>query len=451
MKRTPAIYASVPASEYNASFYYRLILPLWTMQRMGLNVTVDIDYMQSSLHPHERQQHQLTSDINICYQVANPAMVDMMRTLASWPYQTNELGDILAPPSFITDTDDDLFNVSPTNQAFESLGFKDFKGNLLEDGQKIWIRDPRNNELKLLWSDGVNVNYAHNRRRMDSFRETLKLSELITTSGKNTAKYIAREVGPDHEHKIYVYPNCIELAEYTKIELAEHPNEVRILWQGSPTHWEDMMLIKDGLANIMKKHKNVTFIMWGADYPWLVKNLPADRVQLLGWADYRAYKARLNQINHDIALAPLRPTEFNQSRSGIKFYESAACWNPAATVASRTAAYADDIEDGVTGMLFETQSEFETKLEALIEDSKLRKGMAQNAKDWIRTNRDPVIHVPKLYEKYMEVREARLALPSPKKVKNVSKTDKHDIRRSKGKSGKSKRVGRQYNGAPARG
>jgi len=427
------IYTNAPAATYNASFYYRGVLPLWNMQKLMLPAQVTIDSFGADIDPMTRQTNSLQCDINLSYQVVGDAFGEIMESSRTWPYQYLDDGTKVAPPSFVFDTDDDLFNVSPTNSAFENLGYKDFHGNELEDGQKIWVRHPASNDLNLLWSDGVNVDYSKNKAKLMGFKRNLNLAELITTSGENTKAYILRELGPEAEKKIHIYPNCIDFHDYPKVELAPHPKEIRILWQGSPTHWEDLYEIKDSLRRIMEKHSNVKLIIWGADYPWLYKELPKERVELIGWMDYRVYKIRLSTIGHDIAIAPLRKTVFNQSRSAIKWYESAAVWQPAATLASNTSAFKMEMEDGKTGLLFNNAEEFETKLSGLIEDTKLRQTLAANAKDWIKTNRDPAVHAMALYRKYQEVRAARLEWPEPEN-NELRKTNKRNVRKRKAKS-----------------
>lgn len=429
-----SIYTNAPAAVYNASFYYRGVLPLWNMQKLQLPTQIIIDPFGADISPETRQRNSLQCDINLSYQVVSDAMGEIMEGSRQWPYQYTETGDKIAPPSFVFDTDDDLFNVSPTNAAFEHLGYKDFNGKEMKDGDKIWVRHPETNELNLLWSDGINVDYAKNRKKLEDFKRNLELAELITTSGENTKQYILRELGPEAEKKIHIFPNCIDLADYPKVELKPHPKEIRILWQGSPTHWEDLYEIKDSLKKILLKYPNVKLIIWGADYPWLYKELPKRQIELLGWMDYRVYKIRLSTIGHDIAIAPLRATVFNQSRSAIKWYESSAVWHPAATLASNTSAFKMEMEDGKTGFLFNNSEEFETKLTALIEDAKLRKELASNAKDWVKTNRDPATHVIELYKKYQQVRADRLTWPEAEQVNELHSPNKRNLRRRKNKN-----------------
>jgi glycosyltransferase involved in cell wall biosynthesis len=46
-----------------------------------------------------------------------------------------------------------------------------------------------------------------------------------------------------------------------------------------------------------------------------------------------------------------------------------------------------EIEDGKTGLLYDTPEEFVQKLSVLIENAELRKTLADGAKEWVRANR----------------------------------------------------------------
>jgi glycosyltransferase involved in cell wall biosynthesis len=429
--RNMKIYAQAPAARYNASIYYRCLLPLWTMHKMRLPIELEIDDFDASLSNDDRFRNAISSDIYMMYQVITPMLKQLMNDARSMPYQYAPNGDKLASCSFVIDTDDDLFNVSPLNSAFANLGYKDFHGNLLKDGDKIWGRHPGTNEPILMWEDGGNVDYAVNRAKLDAFRENLRGAELITCSTEGTKEYVLRELGDEAASKIHIFPNCIDLGDYPKIDLAPHPDEIRILWQGSPTHWEDLVLVKDAMARVAKKNPRVKFIFWGADYPVITSALPASQCELISWNDYRIYKLRLATIGHDIAIAPLRESVFNNARSAIKWYESSSIWRPAATVAANVGPFKREMEDGKTGLLFDNPDQFEEKLQALIDDETLRNTLASNAKDWVKTNRDPVTHSMKLFEKYQEVRAARLTWPE--KENGTTPANDGDVRGSETK------------------
>lgn len=424
------IYAQASTSGFNASSYYRIVLPLWTMHKLGLPVQIDLDSYSADCQWEARYNRMMSTDINMSYQVCSPEFLDLIRRSRKWPYQKNPEGGRIAPPTFTADTDDDLFNVHPLNIAYKNLGYKDHEGNELKRGDKIWKRHPVTNEPELMWADGENIDFATNKAQLDVWREMMREAELITTSTNGTKKMIMREIGEEAESKIFINPNCIDLSEYPKIDLAPS-NEIKILWQGSPTHWEDWWAIKDQLGNVARKYPNAKFIVWGVDYKWLLDCIPTEQLEVIPWMDYRVFKLRASTIGHDIALAPLKPTIFNQCRSAIKWYEAAAVWKPAACLAQKTAVFAEEIEEGVTGSLFETPEEFETKLCELIEDEKKRKELASNAKDWIRTHRDPSNHAIKLFEQLQKTRAARLEWPEPKN--ELTKTKHTNVRSRKGK------------------
>jgi glycosyltransferase involved in cell wall biosynthesis len=63
-----------------------------------------------------------------------------------------------------------------------------------------------------------------------------------------------------------------------------------------------------------------------------------------------------------------------------------------------------EIEDGKTGLLFETPDEFVAKLSRLIEDAELRRTLHEGAHKWVMANRTPDKTIPGLFEFYEETR-----------------------------------------------
>ncbi|MCX5713217.1 MAG: glycosyltransferase, partial [Candidatus Omnitrophica bacterium] len=81
----------------------------------------------------------------------------------------------------------------------------------------------------------------------------------------------------------------------------------------------------------------------------------------------------------DINLAPLEQSVFNDAKSENKWTEAALV--KVLTVAGRTGAFADVIEDGITGLLCSGQDEWYEKLSKAINDREYRRTMAQKAYD----------------------------------------------------------------------
>jgi glycosyltransferase involved in cell wall biosynthesis len=74
-----------------------------------------------------------------------------------------------------------------------------------------------------------------------------------------------------------------------------------------------------------------------------------------------------------------------------------------ATLAQRGPVFSE-IEDGVTGLLFDTPEEFAQKLGRLIEDGDLRARLHDAARKWVLANRTPEKTIPGLFDFYAETR-----------------------------------------------
>lgn len=86
----------------------------------------------------------------------------------------------------------------------------------------------------------------------------------------------------------------------------------------------------------------------------------------------------------DISLLPLHDSEFNRTKSDLKFIESAG--HGAVVLASPT-VYERTVVDGCTGCIYRTPEEFEAKLVHLIEDGAYRHAIAAAAYDYVRNHR----------------------------------------------------------------
>lgn len=399
------IYSRIPI-DWNASFYYRIIVPCRTMHNLGI-ADISIDRGDISIPEEMRTNMATYASLNWMYQPTTEVIPAMAQEVRKWPpyWLTDEVWD--AAPHFVIDTDDDILNVQPDNPAFQNLGWKlgDTpleKGAIISGEDDSGAREPK-------YVDGKGFSVEENRKRIDNFRLALQKVDLVTCSTPNVAEYVKREA-PDTD--TLITPNCIDFNDYPAVELAPHDDVVRILWQGSPTHQPELWAVKDAIKRILEKYPNVEILFWGDPLPWMRKHLSGLNVKFIPWCDYPEFKLRLSIMNHDINIAPLQENIFNRCRSAIKFYESAAIWKPAVTLAENAGAFGEIIENE-TGLLYNSSQEFEEKLSLLIEDAAARRRMASNAKDWLRTNRDPVVWAPKIAEAFERLRTGRRALVGP--------------------------------------
>lgn len=115
-------------------------------------------------------------------------------------------------------------------------------------------------------------------------------------------------------------------------------------------------------------------------------------------ADYADYTGAIGRS--DIALLPLRDSEFNRMKSDLKFIEVAA--NGAVALASPT-VYAATIRDGQTGFIYHSPQEFCDRLQLLIDNPVLRIETARRAYRYVRDNRLLVQHYEERLAAYREL------------------------------------------------
>lgn len=401
MARPLTIYTLIPYN-HNASFYYRLKVTIETARDLGLPIRATIDTDSTHVSAQERVQSFCDSDIIILYQPVGDAPVTNCRSIQSFIPSKRE-GEWKWPPSIIIDTDDNLFNVSPLNQAFKSLGIRDMNGTMIPLGHHIGV--VKDGQREVLWQDGKKgFDLAKNRATIDSFRKVIEMSDALTCSTSHVKEAVEREITP---RRVKVIPNMVRFDHYEQVALDTDPKKVRILWQGGIAHYEDWYPLRQALGNITKRYPEVEWVIWGAQFPWVNELIPPGRMTYKDWCPYQEYKLRLAMIGHDIALAPLSDNVFNRCRSAIKWYEASVLKKPVATLAQNTGPYKDEIVDEETALLFNNPTEFEEKLGRLIEDAALRKTLHDNAKDWISENRDAMKLVPGVVQFWEEIREDR--------------------------------------------
>lgn len=171
----------------------------------------------------------------------------------------------------------------------------------------------------------------------------------------------------------------LEMVSRSNEAVQEHSarsnNIVLGYFSGSMTHNRDFELILPALANVMEQRPNVMLKIVGdltlppELFPYQNRILHADKVS---WLELPRLIASV-----DINLAPIEATLFNEAKSENKWMEAALVKVP--TVASDFGAFSRMIQNGVTGILCNSKSEWEQSLLKLIDDKALRETIGANA------------------------------------------------------------------------
>ena len=244
-------------------------------------------------------------------------------------------------------------------------------------------------------------------------RRLLLASDLVTVSTAYLARMVERLGRPSA-----VIPNSINgeqqrvAAEITAAGPQRHDG-VRIAYlSGSPTHQRDFSACEPALLAVMDRHKDVRFRLVGYLDLGAHWDRYGERVERIGFLPAGEMLRCIGEV--DINIAPLElGNPFCESKSELKFFEAALVGVP--TVASATESFAAAIENGVSGFVVSSNSEWECALELLIRDANCRRAIGETARARALARYSLAALVPQLV--------GALALPARRGNRPIFSTD----------------------------
>ncbi len=149
-------------------------------------------------------------------------------------------------------------------------------------------------------------------------------------------------------------------------------------FSGSRTHNGDLQSIARPLADVLSSHPEAALLIVGECV--LPDELAPYESQIMrhGYVDWHDLPALIRTT--DIGLAPLEYTLFNAAKSENRWVEAALVGVP--TVASNFGAFAEVVDDGVTGLLCSDEGAWADALSSLVEDGGLRDRIGEAARSW---------------------------------------------------------------------
>lgn len=394
------VYGISNFDKMSAQAYYRVGVPLKSLHKLGLaNIYIDDGKDNRDL----AIAIQMGSDIAMGWNMSSDVHFKVIQDFHNYKHIIDE-GAIRLPPTFVFDMDDDISYVSPLNDTYVHFGVRNWEGDMLKPGDSLEWPAPNGKTIKL-WEDKITVganskvfDIENNLARLAQHYEGARLSRGVTV----TTPFLA-SIYKDHGVKnVHVYPNSILESDFFIPTLVPHEG-VRILWQGSTSHFEDWFPIQDALIEVLKENPQAKLVIYGALWKYLQRNIRPEQLEFHEWTDYSTYKIKRHILDCDINLCPLIDTPFNRSKSALKWYEASIGPKPEATLAAKVGPYLE-IEHGKTGLLYETPAEFKTNLQALISNKELRLTLASHARDWVRLYRDALKTGVDLMEFYEELK-----------------------------------------------
>ena len=253
------------------------------------------------------------SDYVLCRQYHDKAILKILDPLFNHPDSKRK-----KPLRVILDMDDDLFDIDPYSDCYQIFGTKEVK-----HGDQ-W-----------LCKDGVNINIQDNKEYLKSLEKFLRRADIITVSTERLKKRYS-----EFNNNIIVVPNSIDKKDWVVPNFKEH-DEFRIGWTGGLSHYSDWYEIKDDIEKIAKEYPQVKFVIGGIKFDGIFKNIDPKQFEYWGWVDATGHGYRVAMMDLDLAIIPLKNSEFNANKSCIKFYEFSSLKVP--TICSNTAPYSDEV------------------------------------------------------------------------------------------------------------
>lgn len=408
------LWAMNPARESGACQEYRIKIPMRELDKIGYT----FGYEAVGDNPRMDVQAQLSSDICQFYSASGENYLHRVKTLKDIKPGMLADGGHKYPPICIYDVDDNADFVHPFNETFMQLGVRHYpSGKLLtpgltleqeeQDGRRTTLAE----DLVTHNSAGITFDIARNLHEMKIRHELIRQCHGATVSTPALASYFKEVIG---QKNVYVFPNTIVPTDYEYFDVRrESKTSVRILWQGSPSHYVDWFPLRAAIREITEKYPQVKWVIYGWRFDWVHGLIPDDRIEFCRWTPYQAYKLRRGLLNIDINLCPLADNPFNRCKSAIKFYEGSIWKHPEATIAADVETYRE-IQDGKTGLLYKSPAELVQKIGVLIENAELRQSLGAAAKKWVLANRTPEHTIPGLRDFFDDTRATQMATLTPR-------------------------------------
>jgi hypothetical protein len=262
----------------------------------------------------------------------------------------------------VYDLDDNLEMIEPYSMFYQDFGVQEVQA---EDG--TWI-----------WKDGEGgFSLATNRKKQQQVFDMIKRADAVSVTTPILASW-ARSKGAK---KVIITPNSVDTQKWWKgRKIAPKNAPIRMIWQGSPSHYRDWYEIKDVINAVLEERPNVELYMLGSNYGGLWNS---DRIFTLPWVAFEAHSYRMMALEPDLAIIPLEDNPFNANKSAIKWLEMSAMGIP--SLVSGVSPYKEVITPMTAAIYTDAQSCYD-QLHRLLDDASYRKRLGDRAHTYVHTH-----------------------------------------------------------------
>ncbi len=229
-------------------------------------------------------------------------------------------------------------------------------------------------------------------------------ADIVTVSTPALAQFYR-----EYAAEVVVLPNYLSTRLWhpalNKPErIAGRDQRIRIGLVGSKNHDRDFALLNDLLVETLARYPQVECVHYGVKPTYSRLN---ERVQYVPPNYlYAEHPQRLAGLDLDIALVPLEASDFNRTKSNIKFLEFGFLGIPG--LYANLEPYQDSITHGIDSLLCDTDLDsWRDALNMLIENPALRAQMGQQAMLTVRSQHLLPMHAQRWVSTYQQAIAAR--------------------------------------------
>ncbi len=195
----------------------------------------------------------------------------------------------------------------------------------------------------------------------------------VQTSTAPLAEVLRRD-----NDEVRVFPNC--LARLPEVVNHRTPDHLTMVFAGlnRENEWPPYL---DALNSALRKAGERLHVMVINDRG-LFDQLTTPHKSFVPLCSYETYQALL--ARSEISFMPLLDTPFNRCKSDLKFIEAAA---HRVTALASPVVYADAIEDGRTGVIFQTPNDLEQRLLRLVANPEITRAIGDAARGYVAGSR----------------------------------------------------------------
>lgn len=256
---------------------------------------------------------------------------------------------------------------------------------------------------------------------MHLYHDTLEICDAATASTAYLAERVRQLGKPVRVHRNAFSLEMLHQSEAAYKSKGMDERFVIGYASGTATHNQDFARIKPALQSILHKFAHTELWLVGPLDPGSDWGSLANRIHKIKKVPWRELPLILSKF--DVNLAPVRTDNpFGRSKSEIKYVEAALVRVP--TIASPSNAFKVAIRHNFNGFLAESNQEWESYLEQLIYEPKLRRDIGEVAFKDVIQRYHPLVRAKELAETLSTLTGREFYIPVntlPKDLEEFSK------------------------------